>query len=85
MNDVVKDFSAMQANNIFLGGVYFGYSSVTWYYTLQHLVATQKSIQPIIEFIRDNYIISDEVIKYFLGESNYYPEIRDEYVVLRKV
>lgn len=51
MNDVVKDFSAMQANNIFLGGVYFGYSSVTWYYTLQHLVATQKSIQPIIEFI----------------------------------
>lgn len=41
--------------------------------------------KPIIEFIRDNYIISDEVIKYFLGESNYYPEIRDEYVVLRKV
>ena len=51
MNDVVKDFSAMQANNIFFGGVYFGYSSVTCYYTLQHLVATQKSIQPIIEFI----------------------------------
>tara|TARA_E500000178_G_scaffold355819_1_gene429967 strand:- start:3961 stop:4425 length:465 start_codon:yes stop_codon:yes gene_type:complete len=39
--------------------------------------------KPIIEFIRNNYSISNEVIQYLLGESNYCPEIRNEYIILR--